>query len=404
MQFVSPANFNKFNQIQGGGNGAAYYWESSPGQPLPPGFSLTRSGTNATYFDSAGLLQTAGANVARGTYRYNGSAWVFDGTMIEQAATNICLRSEAFDNGVWATEGGYFNPVVVTPNTTVAPDGNTTADTLTSSTVPAGCRQIIAEAANTTYTFSVWVKTGTLAASNIFLIVDTTLAGVHVATIGFSNLTTATAAWQRFSITVTTPAAGFDSLAVGLDFSGAGTTFVWGAQLEVGSAPTSYIATGAASATRNADIVTAPTSGLQVGAQGFAAGAFRLIAEAVTGQGTFLSTDTGGGVAGAQSYWFGGAMYMYDTTGGAFGVAATPTVGAVNKVAVSWGAGTNGWQNSLNGVVASGNIAFDGNMNFAGTMRIGASTTGTLPISMVLQSLRLGVQTVNNSRLANPFA
>jgi len=399
MQFVSPANFNKFNQIQGGGNGAAYYWESSPGQPLPPGFSLTRSGTNATYFDSAGLLQTAGANVARGTYRYNGSAWVFDGTMIEQAATNICLRSEAFDNGVWATEGGYFNPVVVTPNTTVAPDGNTTADTLTSSTVPAGCIQIIAAAANTTYTFSVWVKTGTLAASNIFLIVDTTLAGVHVATIGFSNLTTATAAWQRFSITVTTPAAGFDSLAVGLDFSGAGTTFVWGAQLEVGSAPTSYIATGAASATRAADVVTAPTSGLLVNGQGFAAGRFRLIAESTSGAGTFLSSYTGV-TGGIPAYWFGGAIYMYDGTTGTFGATPTPVVEAASAVATTWGGGTNGWQSALNGSVTAQNAAFDNSMNFAATLRIGAHVDGTGACSMVLQSLRLGVVAASSGQLA----
>jgi len=397
MQFVSPANFNKFNQIQGGGNGAAYYWESSPGQPLPPGFSLTRSGTNATYFDSAGLLQTAGANVARGTYRYNGSAWVFDGTMIEQAATNICLRSEAFDNGVWATEGGYFNPVVVTPNTTVAPDGNTTADTLTSSTVPAGCIQIIAAAANTTYTFSVWVKTGTLAASNIFLIVDTTLAGVHVATIGFSNLTTATAAWQRFSITVTTPAAGFDSLAVGLDFSGAGTTFVWGAQLEVGSAPTSYIATGAASATRAADVVTAPTSGLLVNAQGFAAIGYRAIAGESTDSECIITTYSGSG--GIPLRRVSTALALFDGTANrAFGLVLPNVAGTAYKAATTWGGSAcNG---AVNGVVGTP-AAFDGSMDLGATLRIGDNVSGvSLPLSMVLQSMRLGVvRALNNNEL-----
>jgi len=352
------------------------------------------NGTLAVNFNSDDYASGATwtASTTGETWTVNGAAsiawpWVFDGTMIEAAATNLVTDVRDMTTVNW-TRGATITVAL----TGTGADGTANScSRLTGGAVAATNRAsqtLVAAASTRVYGPLIKRVTG----SGPILI---TQDGFVTTTDVSSQINSAT--FTQVQITGSTLNAAY-----GVQVSTNGDVIlVDGNQFEAGSASTSTILTGA---TRAADIVTATTSGLQVGAQGFAAGAFRLIAEAVTGQGTFLSTDTGGGVAGAQSYWFGGAMYMYDTTGGAFGVAATPTVGAVNKVAVSWGAGTNGWQNSLNGVVASGNIAFDGNMNFAGTMRIGASTTGTLPISMVLQSLRLGVQTVNNSRLANPFA
>lgn len=52
------------------------------------------------------------------------------GPLIELASTNRCKYSEDFTNAVWVSGGGG---IAVTPNSAVAPDGTTTADTLTAS-------------------------------------------------------------------------------------------------------------------------------------------------------------------------------------------------------------------------------------------------------------------------------
>ena len=91
-----------------------------------PAITFTRP-SSATYFDADGVLQTAANDVARFDHDpVNGNS---RGLLIEEARTNLVLRSEEFDNAYWLkSNGGTGSAPVVTANDAVAPDGTIAAD------------------------------------------------------------------------------------------------------------------------------------------------------------------------------------------------------------------------------------------------------------------------------------
>jgi hypothetical protein len=157
---------------------------------------------------------------------------------------NLLLHSEAFDNAYWTKIGAS-----VTANSVANPlDGSLTADTITISsatTLVFGRARVIP---NTTYTFSVWLRsiTGTynlkLSRTNTLTWVGSTLSPV------FTLDTT----WQRYSLTFTTGAS--ETLAdclIGSEQSTPfatinGSFYAFGAQLNVGSVAGVYQPTTAA--------------------------------------------------------------------------------------------------------------------------------------------------------------
>jgi hypothetical protein len=184
------------------------------------------------------------------------------GLLIEPAHTNLCLRSQEFDNAAWAkNSGGASSAPVVTANAAVAPDGTMTADRVDFSAVNAsGDICDIAQAPGTTngtYTFSVWIRgvsgSGTI---NLFFYDGSLVTPVVV------NYTTT---WQRYSITkaVATNAGG--AFLIGGHHAwpadiAAQSVYLWGAQFETGSIAHSYMPTTSASATCNQDVPTAVAS------------------------------------------------------------------------------------------------------------------------------------------------
>ena len=201
-------------------------------------FSVTRA-TIAYRTNASGILESVASGVPRLDYPIGGGC---PSLLVEPAATNLVLRSEEFSDVIWVK-----NTTTVTANAEVAPNGATTAETMTVSTVDSRVEQTTVLGAGT-YTFSVYVR----------LIAQTT-AGVmrlQVNTDG-SNVSvnfTPTTQWQRVTATVTA-VTGVTAVRIrGLTF--VGTIAIWGAQLEVGSVATSYIPTVAATATRNADVIS----------------------------------------------------------------------------------------------------------------------------------------------------
>ena len=150
---------------------------------------------------------------------------------VKGGGSNLVLWSEEFDNAYWAKSSA-----TVTANTEAAPDGTTTADTLTVSGQYGGINRYVSLQAGATYTLSFWVKANT--GSNVYSVQDNDGGA------GLIGVFTPTANWIRESFTFTAVAASFTLfIAQDRNASGFGSVYLWGAQLEKSSTLGNYIAT-----------------------------------------------------------------------------------------------------------------------------------------------------------------
>ena len=236
---------------------------------LDPLITFSRA-SSATYFDSAGVLQTAGSEVARAHafQDYNPSTLAPLGFLIEEQRTNLLLYSAEFDNAAW----GKSN-CTITANSVTSPAGTTTGDTLTT-TVAGGAMNQTTQAfsAGSTVTITVFAKKNT---SN-FLRMElgnlvncwfnlntgaTASNGAGSGNVLFSakSIQAINNGWYRCTLTVTTSVLTtlgvllFATDSDGNTSSINSSIYLWGAQAEVGAFATSYIATSTAAATRLAD-------------------------------------------------------------------------------------------------------------------------------------------------------
>lgn len=199
------------------------------------------------------------------------------GLLIEGAATNLAVQSQAFDNAAWTK-----NRVAATANTTAAPDGTTTAETLGNTLTGTEFYYAYQNQSLTngvTYTDSCFGKNktgagwcwllGPSAARFAWFDLVNQVAGARSAgsdSYSASSLAALANGWSRMQATFTLAGA------TGSKFSGVGLTtansvsqpnpgsanameiYPWGFQREVGSVATSLIPPG--SATREADVLT----------------------------------------------------------------------------------------------------------------------------------------------------
>jgi len=222
--------------------------------------------STATFTGSNGLLQTAAIDTPR--FDYDPVTLAPKGLLIEEQRTNLLLQSQTFGTSPWFT-----NNATITANTTVAPDGTTTASKLVEDTTNNLHR--VAQVPTLTavpHTATIYAKP---AGRNWIYIANASLSqaayfNVSTGVIGtVVGATTATIApvgngWYRCSITSTPSAAAqnysFYAANADLSFSytGDGTSglFIWGAQLEAGAFATSYIPTVASQVTRTPDQTT----------------------------------------------------------------------------------------------------------------------------------------------------
>lgn len=268
---------------------------------IPP-FDLDEDGaferaSSATYFDSSGVMRTAAIDEPR--FSYNPETLEFEGLLIEEQGTNLLTYSEQFDNAAWTKVN-----TTITANAETAPDGTVTMDRMVETTASGAgairvCRQdktitlgdyltvfcvgkevagsakrylniSLSESGNQ-YAYARFdLATGLVTASaiasslNYFsnINADVEVLGdgrykciLTVKTDGFTAL--------QVRIGMTAAPTGIQGAASGfLSYAGDGTSglYIWGAQLEVGTFPTSYIKTEASQVTREADIVTGVVS------------------------------------------------------------------------------------------------------------------------------------------------
>jgi hypothetical protein len=153
--------------------------------------------------------------------------------LIELVPYNLLSRSEDFANAVWVKTGGAS----VTANTTIAPDGTLTADTLIgASSIDWGSSilriQPAAVSSSTTYTLSVYVKS--LGSTTFQTSIRNNNVGGQVTVSHSINSDTWTRVEQTYTTTLT-------QTLVGIIFGGTdGNVAIWGAQLVEGSSALTY--------------------------------------------------------------------------------------------------------------------------------------------------------------------
>jgi len=152
---------------------------------------------------------------------------------------NLLTYSEDFSNVIWSKFGG----ISVSSNTTTAPDGTLTADTATITTANShALTQAVTVLANTQYTFSFYVLRGTATDLKYSVYNNTGAADIVASTSYYSQTSAST--WTRISVTFTTPSGCTTASVYPIrDSASTGTAFVWGAQVERGSATSLYYPT-----------------------------------------------------------------------------------------------------------------------------------------------------------------
>ncbi len=204
---------------------------------LDPRITFSRASIG-TFYNSAGVLQTAAAGQPR--FDFNPVTGESLGLLIEEQRVNLIRYSEQFNDSTWLK----FGTASVTADSVVAPDGTLTADTLTIP-VSSGIYQNQNTVITGSITCSVWLRSSG-AGNTVRLLSNTNLSDFTFTT---CNLTTT---WQRFTLTRTL-SAGTTTANLQIDTLSGGTLYAWGAQLEAGAFPTSYIPTVASQVTRSAD-------------------------------------------------------------------------------------------------------------------------------------------------------
>lgn len=228
---------------------------------LDPRITFTRAST-ATYFGADGLLKTAGVNEPR--FEYDPITKQPKGLLIEEQRTNLLTYSEQFNTSPWFTE----NTGTILANQAIAPNGTLSADLLyPGSTGVQRWVRLPGWGWNTQSTFSFYAKSAGFRYIGMLNAIgnspqitfdlqngtvtngDTaaTVATIVPAPNGFYRCSVSSANGYALVYPTDSPSSWTATA------NGTSGVYLWGAQLEAGTFPTSYIPTTSTQVTRSSD-------------------------------------------------------------------------------------------------------------------------------------------------------
>jgi len=213
--------------------------------------------TSATRVNSSNLIESVAINVPRLDYPPLGGC---PSILVEPERTNRLLRSEEFDNASWNKSA-----ITITANATTSPSGALTADKFIPTAGFSAHNINQTGLPSNAYTFSVFAKAGEETTFSMWL-VSASKGAIFDLSTGTYTLSNATSAnienygngWYRcsmYSSTAGTTAHIYGRSGGGFEGNDTDGIFLWGAQAEAGTSPTSYIPTTTGIVTRNADVI-----------------------------------------------------------------------------------------------------------------------------------------------------
>lgn len=407
---------------------------------LPTGATISRPSVGR-YISNTGLLTTASSGAARFDHNSDpATSYAPMGLLIEGPATNLILDSENFTAGPW-THGGTLSSI--TSGGINSPAGSTAGVYLLTDNNPEPYN--VGRVFNTftpdmtnnsDYVASVFIKKESSSYAGLMMIENGVMAsGVNVdldngvaskmegpntpQTLYGYGIQKFANGWYRIWVKYKSspscvnggsgPCQG--SIAIfpahssnnspGGEIAATGGVYVFGAQVEIGTVPTSYIPTSGAPASRSADIVTIPIISTNFAGMAFgAAGTFRaettLFPGAIVGAGTLF--ELCGSNCAQESMKIGlnssGIMSFQTTQNGLLQMPVAtfqyPNLQGGNKLGWSWATNSNakGSILSLNGSsVHSGSTLINAPNFTSGHMYIGNDSVGNSPLPMHIRKL-----------------
>ena len=319
-----------------------------------------------------------------------------EGLLIEQQSTNLTVSSQQVEN--WTPQ-----EATVQPNVAIAPDGTLGADKLTESTTAASTHWIYQSTAlgvsvgSTVYSVSFYAKAAGRTEFQTYDNAQNTSGNLHVnlangtITSGTGVIKSCGDGWYRISYQVTADAGTTsvvrilmkDAGSITYDGDGFSGILLWGMQVEIGSAPTSYIkTTTSATATRAADSCS-------VADFGYTGGDATVYVESTSSGGDFpglIGLDDGGSTNCMRVFRNSGSAT--NTTDFQYNINDSSGSNQVASIVSGSGAGTKFAMRLANNNAA---FAFDGNTP-------ATDTTCVMPVATTLDiGSGAGVSQINGT-------
>jgi hypothetical protein len=239
---------------------------------LDPRITFTRS-SGGSYVGADGLIKYAGVNEAR--FDHDPETGESLGLLIEESRTNLTTQSENFSDAAWTKTRATINENVI-----VSPDGNQTADEILCNLTGGFNGRVTRSISigNNYYTISfhakkgntdwlmITIEMGGAGGRRCWYNLSTGKIGGNISAFGGvwdfeTKMEDVGNGWYRCSITVnvTTGSGTLSYYAMcpnnnlNANSNSGNSIYIWGAQLEVGAFPTSYIPTQGSTRTRAAD-------------------------------------------------------------------------------------------------------------------------------------------------------